>query len=536
MTFNKYCLHFVCLLLLFPILAFAQEKKKDWGKLSGSIELNTGYFFEDKKLGIKDVENPFAINTYLNLGYALKGFSCGLQYELYEPPMPGFDNLEGNKLIQGFMKFTHSDFSVNLGNMYEQFGSGLVLRSYEDRPMGINNSLLGANVAWRPVDGIALKGVFGFPRKYLKYADTRMYGVDAEVEILNLWENESDAFLLLGGSWVLRDDHSEKHYHNTPQSVNMYAGRLDFTKGCISLGGEYVAKSKSLYYDMSKGYLPRKGSALLMRLGVNVPGIGFSFEMRRLDNMGLRTDDNLEEVAVNMNYLPALTKQHKYMLASLFPHEVKEGEIGGQFDLFGEIPWGCLKENPIHFALNGSMYRKLAVKNEEEMEFKYFSLDGDLLFGEIGLELSRTFGKNFKGNLTYVHQKKSEFSKYGFGQMEMSSDILVGDFLYKFTKKNSLRMEVQHAWSDSKDDQRWVMGLLEGGFAPHWMVFVSDMYNYKSAGDSIHYYSVGGSYVWNNLRVSLSYARNRAGLQCSGGVCRYLPEYSGMNLLLTFFI
>ena len=46
---------------------------------------------------------------------------------------------------------------VTLGNYYEQFGSGFILRTYEERSLGIDNSLLGARVVARPFKGVQLK-------------------------------------------------------------------------------------------------------------------------------------------------------------------------------------------------------------------------------------------------------------------------------------------------------------------------------------------------------------------------------------------
>ena len=55
----------------------------------------------------------------------------------------------------------------------------------------------------------------------------------------------------------------------------------------------------------------------------------------------LRVDDCLNDESVSLNYVPALTMQHKYALLTLFPHEIKmAGETGGQFSLFGELPMG----------------------------------------------------------------------------------------------------------------------------------------------------------------------------------------------------
>ena len=77
----------------------------------------------------------------------------------------------------------------------------------------------------------------------------------------------------------------------------------------------------------------------------------------------------------------------------------------------------------------------------------------------------------------------------------------------------------------------WIAALLEFSVAPRWSFFASDMYN--AGMTKIHYYSGGVSYSRSRTRIQLSYGRNRAGYICSGGVCRYSPAYTGVNLLIT---
>ena len=57
--------------------------------------------------------------------------------------------------------------------------------------------------------------------------------------------------------------------------------------------------------------------------------------------------------------------------------------------------------------------------------------------------------------------------------------------------------------------------------------------NGEYKGTKKNYYSVGGSYTIKRTRIQLSYGRNRAGYICSGGVCRYSPEYNGINVAVT---
>ena len=110
------------------------------------------------------------------------------------------------------------------------------------------------------------------------------------------------------------------------------------------------------------------------------------------------------------------------------------------------------------------------------------------------------------------------------------SHTVVADLLYKWTSSLSTRMELQYLTTEGyrKD---WMAGLLEVGFAPHWSVFASDMYNHGSS--RMHYWNAGVSYAMRHLRIAAGYGRYRAGYICSGGVCRTIPAYTGANLTLT---
>ncbi len=107
------------------------------------------------------------------------------------------------------------------------------------------------------------------------------------------------------------------------------------------------------------------------------------------------------------------------------------------------------------------------------------------------------------------------------------SDILVADAKYQFSPKVTLRGEVQYLFT--KDDQGdWAYGLLELSLVPHWMVTVSDMYN---VGDThIHYYQGLITFNTGAHRLQAGYGRTRAGYNCSGGVCRWIPASKGFTL------
>jgi len=78
-------------------------------------------------------------------------------------------------------------------------------------------------------------------------------------------------------------------------------------------------------------------------------------------------------------------------------------------------------------------------------------------------------------------------------------------------------------------------GLLEFTVSPKWFVSVSDQWNYGNAVKSqrLHYYNVTAGFIYNTTRIALSYGRQREGIICVGGVCRYVPESTGVSLTVT---
>ena len=112
------------------------------------------------------------------------------------------------------------------------------------------------------------------------------------------------------------------------------------------------------------------------------------------------------------------------------------------------------------------------------------------------------------------------------------------EITYRINDTKSLRLEAQYM--DTKQDYgSWIFALLEYNLAPKFSVSVSDMYNVSPNLDNpavtkaIHYYSVYGAFTKGPHRLSLAYVKQVAGINCTGGVCRYEPAFSGIRCTLT---
>lgn len=76
--------------------------------------------------------------------------------------MPGFENdFKGWGVPYFYVKGKLKNVELTLGTFYEQFGSGFILRTYEERSLGIDNSLLGGRLVVKPFKGVQIKALSG---------------------------------------------------------------------------------------------------------------------------------------------------------------------------------------------------------------------------------------------------------------------------------------------------------------------------------------------------------------------------------------
>ncbi len=147
--------------LLSTIFVFSQEEpkaeveeKKDYGKVFGGFESNAQWYLNDKKMGTVHPEDPVRSNSYLFVNYNYKNWTAGVQVEAYESNALLNYNPKYNETNIGtyFLNYKNEMLDITAGYFYEQFGSGLLLRSWEDRALGINNAIRGGKINFRPTD------------------------------------------------------------------------------------------------------------------------------------------------------------------------------------------------------------------------------------------------------------------------------------------------------------------------------------------------------------------------------------------------
>jgi hypothetical protein len=105
----------------------------------------------------------------MNVFYTQGNFKAGMRLESYLPRIQGYpDYFSGTGIGMRYIGYANDFIDVTVGSFYEQFGSGLVLRAYEDRALGYDNMLDGFRALKESMAisvHLLLKGAFNTDRE-----------------------------------------------------------------------------------------------------------------------------------------------------------------------------------------------------------------------------------------------------------------------------------------------------------------------------------------------------------------------------------
>lgn len=556
-------------------------------KVSGNTQIDAQVYSEDEKLGITDSTlnyRKFGMNGFAQVLYSNGNFNAGVRFEGFLNPMLGFDQkYEGLGIPYWFASYKLSNLELTAGHFYEQFGSGLILRGWEEWTLAYDNNFYGFNAKFTPVKGITLKGLVGVQRNFWEpyTPDSRgiVRGFDGDFYLNDFIGSMTDSKtkVTLGGSFVSRyqkaspmgfsretyytkvDDFGDttewlretSYEYDLPVNVASYAGRVNISHGGFNLYAEYALKDNDP--NATNNFIYKDGQGIYSTVSYSTKGFGLFLGTKWIDNMSYKSSryESGTPPMLDINFLPAISNQHTYTLATLYPYATKQnGEAGFQ----GRVVYTIPKKSTLGgkygttFTLNYSWANSIE-KEQVSPEIpidstgtdgyasSFFSIGDIPFYRDLNFMIERKLNKKMKvigifyNQLYNLHVIEDDI----FDDEELIyANIGVIDFTYKFSRKHSLRTELQGLWT-KEDDGDWATLTLEYNISPKWFFSVMDEYNYGNPDEDrqIHYYNLSFGYTDQTNRISVRYGRQREGLLCIGGVCRYVPSSTGLTITLT---
>lgn len=574
----------VGVLIALSLNSYAQTEE---GNLTGNIESTFQMLGEDSLIGANQPPQKGLLNAYMNVFYTIKGFKAGMRVESYLPRIQGYPgNFSGTGIGMRYVGYENDFVDVTLGSIYEQFGSGLSFRTYENRALGYDNFLDGIRVIVRPMNGVKIKGVYGYQRVgfldgRIEYSPGIVRGTDGEINLNNAFKmlNDKKFKATLGASFVSKYQKDNIVDIILPENVGAFGGRADLRYGKFSFNMEYIHKINDPSFDNNSIYNP--GYAAVINFGYSRKGLGILLSAKSVDNMSFRSDRNALLQDALINYLPAMNKVHSYnLVASLYPWATQPvGEIAFQGEVLYTIPRGTNLGGKYGTSIN--VNSSIAVKPHRDYinytEFDSsrvtyttspFNITDTLYWRDINVQIARKINKKLSTKLSYynitVNNDVNKVTNYAHGLI--NANIGVVEFGYKFNRKHSIRMELQGLFTNKvqehyeeitatdtlqvtetvlNDKGNWVTALIEYNVSPHWFFSIMDQYNVYSGTNSvynyrdeyrqngIHHIYVSMGYIRESTRITIGYGRQRAGLFCVGGICRNVPASNGLTVSFT---
>ncbi len=539
----------------------------DAGQLHGNFSTDVQYYRQDSAIGAVLPPERLAANAWANLIYTNGNFEAGGRFESYEPPLAGYpagQTYTGSGVGYRYIKFKVSDLEITAGSFYEQFGQGLVFRSYEERYLGVDNAMDGIRLKYKPYRGVYLKTVMG--RQRFAFTNGLVKGVgivrgaDAEVSLSELldsaWTSANN--LTLGASFVSKYQEDRDPLLKLPENVAAWAVRANFTTPKWNIYAEYAYKIN----DPSgrNNFVYQNGQALHLNATYSVKGLGVSAGAHSLDNMFYQSDRSAPTpFDLNINFLPPLSKQHTYNLpATLYPYATQpNGEVAAQGEVFYKWKKGTKLggKTGTKLALNYStafvldtMHLGIADDTTRRLGYtsRFFQPGKRQYFNDFNVELRKKVSSNWELAFTYINLVFDiDIIQGKPGKSTVYADMFILEGLHNFSDRNSVRFEVQHL-STKQDLGNWATALAEFTFSPHWFVAAMDQFNYVTLNetflqdgktevkpDRIHYPIGSVGYIRGGTRFQANYGRQRAGIFCVGGVCRTVPASNGLSLSVT---
>jgi hypothetical protein len=505
-------------------------------QISGEFQSNTNFFIRDTN--IKASGNPLYDNylsggeNWLALRYSSdNGFNASVRFDAFHnsnllAPLSAYNGI-------GLGTFNISkewdNLTVTAGHIYDQVGSGIVYRAYEDRGLLIDNALFGVQAKYKISEQLNTRVFAGNTRNLFDRYKTVIKGAVIEgdysvgkkghitpgIGIINKTIN-ADAMNVLVGNINALDSASRFVPKYNSYALSVYN---TLNSGNFSLYTEAAFKTSEAILNQIGNLDNKPGSVYYANGGWSRGKLGFNASIKRTENFVMRTGTYENPLRSFVNWQPVIAViRPQRTIARYTPASQDLSEQSGAVN-------GFYTPND-NYSFNASY----TLAN---------TLDNKKLYRELFADAEI---RSIKKTIVHTGIQVLYFNQFAYQNdgKDVKAVTPFAEITYKISEKRSLKADLQYMSAEG-DFGSWMYALLEYNIAPKWAFALGDMYNTTKGYNNTlhpglktqHYPNVFIGYTKNAHRFTAQYVKQVAGINCTGGVCRYEPAFSGFKLGMT---
>lgn len=519
--------------------------------ISGNLESNTNFYMRDPKIGAANTpqydRQQIGNDSWLNLRAQIYGFELGIRYDYFlnSALLNPSESYTDQGIGRWYIGKKIGKFSVFGGHIYDQIGSGIIFRAYEERALLIDNALVGLRLSYELSPHWTINGMTGRQKELFELYPSVLTGgsIDGYIPL-----DSAGKFSLAPGFGLMHKTLSDDQMDALAGSLSVYTP-TDFidsvpynttaatlyntlNAGRFSWYVEGAIKSEDAMYNPNAPrtlwtgiesvgkFIRESGYVFYTTLTYAGGGVGLTGQYKRTHNFNFRADPFATLNRGMINFLPPMSRVNTYRLTARYSPATQEfDEEAIQLDATYKINKNL-----------GVLVNVAHIINPESEENKD-------LYTEVFTQFTWKKPKEWTliGGVQYIEYDQELYQ----GKPGVPNVVAItpyADFLYKLDQKKSLRTEIQYM-NTEEDFGSWLYGLEEFSISPHWIFEVSDMWNItpnpdhatSSIEDGLHFPTVGVVYSKNSTRYALRYVKQPEGIVCSGGICRLEPAFSGIK-------
>lgn len=519
------------------------------GFFSGDLMMNVNFFQKDTN--IRASGNPLYENAlsgseaWLTTRYSQNGFTVFARVDAF-----GNSNLKVNTSTNTdfgigawSIEKEFDDLTIHVGSIYDQIGCGALFRAYEDRGLMLDNALMGIELKYKMGDHFFMKAMGGQMKNNNVLDNTvnkryqpvvKAFNAEGDVSIggaqltpgVGVMNRTLDGITMADVAKTIESQDTSKRF--SPR-YNMYAfsvyNNLVYRNFSWYMEGAYKTHEAIFISNLNDPdynlYADRAGNIVYTTFSYGQKGIAVNLTGKRTQDFAMRISPDQKVLMGMMNWQPIVAVLRPLRLMSRYtPASQNLSELAGTANVVIS-PNDVTNITGTFTRINTLEDKKLY--REVYGEIQYHGLDNWVL----------------EGGFQYIEYNLLLYQNRAKGPL-LRALTPFAEITYRLSEKKSIRFETQYMHAE-QDYGSWAFALLEYNVAPQWSFALSDMYNivpnkgddnlnYKNPGN--HYYNIFAAYTKGPHRFTMAYVKQVDGINCTGGVCRYEPAFSGVKATL----